>query len=94
MFSKKQADFLCFYLLLDDGGYSTWVAWSQCSKSCGNGRHSRSRTCTNPPPSPGGKDCSGLGPDEQEGDCNNGGCPGTFTLGWLVLVSNTFKNQY
>ena len=62
--------------LVDDGGYSEWSSWSQCSKTCGDGRHSRSRSCTNPPPSPGGKDCSQLGPDTEYEDCSDGGCPG------------------
>ncbi|KAL9955598.1 hypothetical protein ACROYT_G036941 [Oculina patagonica] len=59
----------------NDGGYSDWSSWSQCSATCGDGRHSRSRSCTNPPPSPGGKDCSQLGPDTEFADCNDGGCP-------------------
>lgn len=46
----------------------------------GGGRHTRSRSCTNPPPSAGGKDCSELGPEKETGECNNQGCPGTFNL--------------
>lgn len=34
-----------------DGGFSPWSEWSQCSKSCGNGDMTRSRTCTDPSPS-------------------------------------------
>nr|XP_058951355.1 uncharacterized protein LOC131778889 [Pocillopora verrucosa] len=59
----------------NDGGFSEWGSWSQCSKTCGDGRRSRRRSCTNPPPSPGGKDCSDLGPDTQYEDCNDGSCP-------------------
>ena len=66
--------------LVDDGGYSEWSSWSQCSATCGDGRHTRSRSCTNPPPSAGGKDCSELGPEKETGECNNQGCPGTFNL--------------
>ena len=36
-----------------DGG---WSAWSECSKKCGKGKITR--TCTNPKPAHGGKDCS------------------------------------
>ncbi|XP_078346362.1 uncharacterized protein LOC144631716 isoform X2 [Oculina patagonica] len=59
----------------NNGGYSPWGDWTKCSVSCGTGQRSRSRTCTNPPPSSGGKDCSGLGPASETGECNNGGCP-------------------
>ncbi|KAL9955604.1 hypothetical protein ACROYT_G036949 [Oculina patagonica] len=59
----------------NNGGYSQWGDWTKCSVSCGTGQRSRSRTCTNPPPSSGGKDCSGLGPDKETGECDSGGCP-------------------
>lgn len=65
-----------WFSTVDDGGFSEWGSWSQCSKTCGDGRRSRRRSCTNPPPSPGGKDCSDLGPDTQYEDCNDGSCPG------------------
>ena len=51
-----------------DGGYKEW---SSCSKSCGGG--TQTRTCTNPKPSGGGKDCTGLGPSTQS--CNPQDCP-------------------
>ena len=50
------------------GNYSEWSEWSECSASCPGsvqgyfvGNRTRSRTCTNPPPSP-GLNCSSLGP--------------------------------
>ena len=61
---------------LVNGGYTSWSAWSQCSSSCGVGQQSRSRTCTNPPPGPGGADCSGLGPNSETKHCNIANCPG------------------
>ena len=43
-----------------DGGLSDWSAWGACSQSCGDAAiRSRERTCTNPPPAGGGRNCSG-----------------------------------
>ncbi|XP_060579784.1 coadhesin-like [Ruditapes philippinarum] len=59
----------CFGDTLDDriclpgpcanGGWTDWGQWSTCSVTCGDGLKSRSRTCTNPSPSPQGKYCDG-----------------------------------
>jgi hypothetical protein len=35
-----------------------WSLWSSCNKLCGSG--TKSRTCTNPPPTNGGSSCSGI----------------------------------
>lgn len=40
-----------------DGGWSEWGSWSACAE--GDVSHSRKRTCTNPAPSGGGKECVG-----------------------------------
>ena len=71
---------------LDDGGYSNWGAWSRCSETCGKGSHTRTRTCTSPPPSAGGKDCSSLGPDKETGECDAGGCPGMITRTTKIIL--------
>ena len=42
-----------------DGGWSDYGDWGECSRPCGGGTQSRSRTCTNPAPANGGKDCAG-----------------------------------
>ena len=42
-----------------DGQWANWGGWSTCSTTCGAGRQSRSRTCTNPPPLNGGAACRG-----------------------------------
>uniref|UniRef100_A0A3P9PL93 Hemicentin-1 n=1 Tax=Poecilia reticulata TaxID=8081 RepID=A0A3P9PL93_POERE len=43
-----------------DGGLSPWDPWSPCSLSCGGlGVKARSRTCTEPAPAHGGRDCQG-----------------------------------
>ena len=56
-----------------DGGYSEWEV-SECSVTCGGGTKSLTRTCTNPPPSNGGKNCSHLGPAEEMASCNEQAC--------------------
>ncbi|XP_073255077.1 thrombospondin-2-like isoform X2 [Porites lutea] len=57
-----------------DGEYSVWSSWSKCSAICGGGQRLRIRTCTNPPPSPGGTSCVGLGPNMQTSSCNVAHC--------------------
>ena len=43
-----------------NGGWAEWSGWSRCSVSCGEGGIvSRTRTCTRPAPTFGGKNCQG-----------------------------------
>lgn len=56
--------------LLVDGGYSPWSAWSRCSTTCNPGTRRRERSCSNPPPQNGGKDCSQLGKAQETKRCN------------------------
>ena len=56
-----------------DGGFTEWSSWSDCSVSCGDGKRSRSRNCTNPEPSCGGKDCVGI--VKEVVDCVGNGGP-------------------
>ncbi|XP_022785986.1 uncharacterized protein LOC111326285 [Stylophora pistillata] len=58
-----------------EGGYSEWSAWSACSATCVGGFQYRERTCDNPKPENGGKDCSSLGADKEEVVCNTHICP-------------------
>jgi hypothetical protein len=59
-----------------DGGWSAWSAPSICSAACGLGLTLQTRTCTNPPPALGGKECSADGSsDVQTAPCNLGPCP-------------------
>ena len=75
-------------LIIGDGGYSTWGPYGDCSKSCGGGKQTRRRTCTNPPPSAGGKNCSGLGPSSSSRECNNQDCPGELQNKFLFVTMN------
>ncbi|XP_078378562.1 coadhesin-like [Oculina patagonica] len=64
-----------------DGNYTAWTEWSDCSVTCGGGSQTRSRSCTNPPPQNGGKNCDELGPGDQTQECNPDPCPidGNYT---------------
>lgn len=57
-----------------NGGYTAWTQWSSCSKSCGNGVLKRTRSCTNPRPANGGRDCSALGKATETKTCNLRSC--------------------
>ena len=65
-----------FKLFAEDGGYSHWTVFSRCTKSCGTGVRFRTRSCNNPEPQFGGKNCSILGEDKQTFMCNMNPCPG------------------
>ena len=58
-----------------DGRYTQWSAFNACSKSCSSGTMRRTRTCSNPVPKFGGKNCSLLGPAEEIKECNTFPCP-------------------
>ena len=61
---------------LVDGGYSDWGKWTGCNKNCGKGKRYRTRTCTNPRPVYGGKNCNALGKPLEWGECMKKECPG------------------
>ncbi|XP_052237813.1 A disintegrin and metalloproteinase with thrombospondin motifs 10-like [Dreissena polymorpha] len=50
-----------------------WGEWSSCSVSCSNGTKTRTRTCSNPPPSNSGLNCTG--PKVESKICSNQLCP-------------------
>jgi len=58
-----------------NGQWSAWGEYSACTKTCGGGLQTRTRTCTNPAPSGGGSQCSGLASESKE--CMTSSCPGT-----------------
>lgn len=55
-----------------DGGWSEWIK-GECSKSCGSGKRVLTRTCSNPKPEYGGKNCDGESSKTE--DCNEQLCP-------------------
>ncbi|XP_062957888.1 A disintegrin and metalloproteinase with thrombospondin motifs 14 isoform X3 [Cynocephalus volans] len=59
-----------------DGGWSSWTKFGSCSRSCGGGVRSRSRSCDNPRPAYGGRPCSG--PMFEYQVCNSEECPGPY----------------
>ncbi|XP_041376992.1 coadhesin-like [Gigantopelta aegis] len=71
-----------------NGGWSDWknpISVSGCSVTCGSGtRNFRlSRTCDNPPPSNGGRQCSGSTTSTVTRTCNtNVACPEVVNGGW------------
>ena len=69
-----------FSLFTVDGGYSSWSAYGACSKTCGTGKQIRTRTCDAPAPQHGGKDCSLLGKDKEENNCNTQACSSKIIL--------------
>ncbi|XP_078360599.1 uncharacterized protein LOC144644910 [Oculina patagonica] len=72
--NKFYEDFKEFVCAPVDGKYTDWSSASECSATCGVGIQTLRRTCTNPPPSNGGKNCTRWGPAEKKVSCNEGRC--------------------
>ncbi|KAL9978387.1 hypothetical protein ACROYT_G015895 [Oculina patagonica] len=73
--NKLYEDFKEFVCAPVDGKYTDWFPASECSVTCGVGIQTLRRTCTNPPPSNGGKNCTRWGPAVKTISCNEGKCP-------------------
>ena len=56
-----------------DGSWTSWGSFGDCTVSCGGGFQTRNRSCTNPSPKFGGKNCSGQAMEKK--DCANNSCP-------------------
>ncbi|XP_056307202.1 SCO-spondin-like [Danio aesculapii] len=54
------------------GQWSEWTQWSGCDVPCAGGLMVRNRTCSNPPPKNGGRDCEGM--SRQTHTCNTQSC--------------------
>ncbi|XP_057314772.1 SCO-spondin-like [Hydractinia symbiolongicarpus] len=68
-----EVDYSCRNLPVD-GGYTRWNI-QRCSRTCGGGTKTFTRTCTNPSPKFGGKNCERLGPATFSKACNSKPCP-------------------
>merc|ERR1711974_480762 len=67
-----------------DGGWSAYGSWGTCSRTCGGGNQTRSRSCDKPKPSNGGKQC--VGNTNETRGCNpNKPCP--VDGGWSAYGS-------
>ena len=64
--------FLSLNAILVNGGFTEWSEYSACSTTCGKGEQTRTRSCTNPPPSGGGKGCGKV--TQQKKKCNPAPC--------------------
>ncbi|KAG8436526.1 hypothetical protein GDO86_007581 [Hymenochirus boettgeri] len=56
-----------------DGNWSDWSSWEECSRTCGSGKRTRVRTCSDPATQEGGKTCAGKTVDFAV--CNEKPCP-------------------
>ena len=64
-----------------NGHFTQWTVFSPCSATCENGIRMYTRSCTRPPPSYGGKQCTG--PTTKFEKCNTGGpCPDWHWWPW------------
>merc|ERR1719182_672865 len=64
-----------------DGTWSTWSTWTACSKSCGPGTQTKTRTCDGR--AHGGADC--VGSTSKVGNCNLGSC---VTYSWSKTAAS------
>ncbi|XP_065792282.1 hemicentin-1 isoform X3 [Muntiacus reevesi] len=56
-----------------DGNWSEWSSWEECTRSCGRGNRTRTRTCNNPSVQHGGRPCEGTAVEAIM--CNIRPCP-------------------
>lgn len=57
----------------ENGAWGSWGSYGTCSKTCGTGTKTRTRTCDNPAPIGNGAACPGSSSDDA--DCNTQPCP-------------------
>lgn len=67
-----------------DGNWTSWGAWTSCTKTCGQSYRKRSRSCANPPPQYGGSGCVGL--NDQVEHCKDKPCKGLNALSYITFT--------
>ncbi|XP_068688561.1 uncharacterized protein [Montipora foliosa] len=75
------------------GNYSEWSGYQKCDRACGGGMRTRRRTCTNPTPAHGGRNCSDLGPSAQTIACNIHDCPDIIFNVAVNLTSQKWNHK-
>ena len=82
-----------FAVFLVDGGWSDWQNVTNCSITCGEGVITQQRTCTQPSPSCGGRECSGI--NITNISCSNKCChPGNVSDYVACLNTKVFLCTY
>ena len=72
-------------LFLVNGKLSQWSEWTRCDKLCEHGKEKRYKTCSNPKPRCGGKNCDLSISVEEERPCVY--CPGNYN----AMLEHVFK---
>lgn len=76
--SSNVSDGVVSHLRAVDGSWSDWSPWEECTRSCGRGNRTRTRTCNNPSAQHGGRPCEGAAVEMIM--CNVRPCPGETPL--------------
>jgi hypothetical protein len=72
IFPYKLIDFIGLFIIKLDGEWSEWSPLSTCSKTCGGGIQTRTRTCSNAAPGNVSLPCTGNSTETLR--CNNQAC--------------------
>ena len=76
------------FMVLVNGGLTEWSEWGRCDKLCENGKQRRHKTCTDPKPRCGGRQCDTSVTIEDERPCMY--CPGEC----FIILSGTRQWDY